>query len=114
MLKSQNESDGMERLDERSVLESSHGQANVEETNTFNKNSYELIEVRNVEGTPFELVKTKQVPEPDNTFIRMGAVKLTPYMSEDNAMEEINERSWLLFQAMAVAVALQLINKKEK
>lgn len=100
----------MEALTDEKTRESLGIQTNAEE-NQNNSKSGKLMDVKMVEGTPFSIVKNPE-KEKENCFIAVAKDRLTDWMTEEEAQEQIEKRDWKLITQLAVNIAIKIKNDK--
>lgn len=91
-----------------------HTQLNADEQeNSFNYGN-RLINVKQVEGTPFKIVTKADEEEGKNSFIAIGQNRLTELQSYGKCKMIIQERSWELIMQMIVYIVDKVVNEMEK
>lgn len=81
---------------------------NVGENHNSNS-SEELIERKNIEGTPFTIVKTE-----GKCFLTMGKYQLTGYMEEEEIAIYIMENEWNIITTIAGIIAEHVVRANNK
>lgn len=82
-------------------MELLHTQGNAEQPDD-KQNSGKLIDVENIEGTPWTLVTINQEGDNEECFLAIGNARLTEKGTHEEMMKKIYERDWnLMFQMVA-------------
>lgn len=102
---------GKEKSEEQRQSDSSTGFTNAEENPNKGRYSEQLVESKQIKGTPFVMVRMPEVAGPNRVFIGIGDQRLTEPMTETEAIKMVMNKEWeLIFNT--VVYLQRKVNKK--